>query len=154
MEFIKIAYCVTVPLLVLLSLVASRPWKRYSLNALAVTNILLIGHSVFLARQLAAVYHWVRSFSNDHGYDAYQDKSMIIHMLLVLFLPLLFFSGHLRKNRLFSLIVLIALYSFYPPSSWNTYDLVLKIPAYLCLLCAGYALFWLWNKLPYQSPVR
>ncbi len=154
MEFIKIAYLVSVPVWVLFSLLGSGAWKKSSINLLAVTNLLLIGHSVFFSRQLFAIYRITSSFFSKQRPEYNGDATVVIHALLVVALPLLFLHPALRRNRLFTLAVWFVLYGFFPLSTWNTYDLILKIPAYLCLLCAAYALFWLWNKLPYQSPVR
>ena len=153
MDFIKVAYCVTIPILLLLAWLSRSPWKKYSINLLAVSNLLLIGNSVFLVRQLIGAYQLARQFSIDYkNLFGSVDGSFISRFIMIIFLPLLFVNKNFRKNQLFSLILSALVYSVYPVSSWNTYDLLFKIPAYLCLLCAGYALLWLLNKLPYQSP--
>ncbi len=48
---------------------------------------------------------------------------------------------------------LLVLYSLFPINAWNSFDPSYKIPGYFCVLCSAYALPWLLNKLPYQSPV-
>ncbi|MES2373510.1 MAG: hypothetical protein V4557_13100 [Bacteroidota bacterium] len=150
MEFIKIAYCITVPFLLFLSMVG---WKRNSINVLAVTNVLLIGHSVFLTRQLMGMYQLIKSLSLDYGDYLSGQQGFIIRLLAVILLPLLSLHSFFRKNRFFSLCITVLIVTVFPLSTWNTYGLTFKILPYLCLLCSGYALLWLLNKLPYQSPV-
>lgn len=153
MEFIKTAYCVTIPLLVLLTWVGRLAWKQYSSNLLAVSNVLLIGHSFFLARQIIAAWQLMQSFSINHSHLLPEEHGLMIRVVLIILLPLLSLHRYFRKSRLFSVLLVALLYSVFPFSSWNNYDLLFKIPGYLCLLCAGYALLWLLNKLPYQSAV-
>ena len=153
MEFIKIAYCVSIPVLLLFARLGRPELKKYCINLLAVSNVLLIGHSVFLVRQLIGAYQLAKSFSMDYKHIFNESEGLMTRLLLVIFLPLLSLGKYFRKNQIFSLIVWALLYSTFPVSSWNLYDLLFKIPAYLCLLCACYALFWLLHKLPYQSPV-
>jgi hypothetical protein len=150
MEFIKIAYCATIPLLLLVSVIG---WKKNSINILAVTNILLIGHSFFLAKQLIGTYQLVKSFSIDYSDFLSGQQGFIIRLLAIIILPLLSLHSFFRKSRLFSLGLAVLIYTVFPLSTWNTYDLAFKILPYLCLLCSGYALLWLLNKLPYQSPI-
>lgn len=150
MEFIKIAYCITVPFLLVLSVIG---WKQNSINLLAVTNILLIGHSVFLTRQLIGMYQLMKSFSIEYYDFLSGQQGLIIRMMAVILLPLFSLHSFFRKNRVFSLGLVILLYIIFPLSTWNTYDLAFKILPYLCLLCSAYALLWLLNKLPYQSPI-
>ena len=153
MEFIKTAYCVTIPFLFLLLLFGNLQWKKYSSNVLAISNILLIGHSVFFARQLLSGYQLMKSFSIDYHRFFTGEHALIVRVMLVVIMPLFSLYSLFRKNKWFSLLLLLLLYSVFPYSSWNSYDLLFKIPAYLCLLCSAYALLWLLNKLPYQSPV-
>ncbi len=152
MEFIKIAYCVMAPLLLIL-LFINAPFKKCCTNLLAVSNILLIGNSIFLSWQLAGVYRLMKTYSINYDHFFEDDHGLMLRVVLVVLLPLLSFHRFFRKNKIFSILLLVLLYSVYPLSSWNTYDLVFKIPSYLCLLCSAYALLWLLNKLPYQSPV-
>ena len=152
MEFIKIAYCITMPFLLLCSLASRLIVKRYSINLLAVSNILLIWHSVFFVRQLIGGYQLARKLSIDY-HLFYETGSLLIRIILVIVLPFLFLHPRLRTNRVLSIFSAGLIYSVFPFSSWNTYGLLFKIPGYLCLLCSAYALFWLLNKLPYQSPV-
>lgn len=152
MEFIKIAYCITMPFLLLCSLASTSTVKRYSINLLAVSNILLIGHSVFFVRQLIGGYQLARKLSIDY-HLFYTTGSLLVRIILVIVLPFLFLHSRLRTNRGLSIFLAGLLYSVFPFSSWNTYGLLFKIPGYLCLLCSAYALLWLLNKLPYQSPV-
>jgi hypothetical protein len=151
MEFIQIAYCVTVPVLLLLSWLGSR--KYFFMNVLAVSNLLLIGYSYFLIRQLIGLYQLSKQFHIPHQKtDVLLDLSML-RLFLVVILPILSLVPRINKSHLFSIVLLTLLYWNTPLFSWNSYDLFTKIPMYVCLLCSGYALLWLLNKLPYQSPV-
>ena len=151
MEFIQIAYCVTVPVLLLLSWFGSR--KDFFMNVLAVSNMLLIGYSYFLIRQLIGFYQLSKQFNIEHKKaDELLDLSMV-RLLLVIVLPFLSLVPRINKRHLFSIVLVSLLYWNSPLFSWNGYDLFTKIPMYFCLLCSGYALLWLLKKLPYQSPV-
>ncbi len=152
LEFTKIAYFITVPVLLLISLAAVPNWRKYSIRLLAVTNLLLIGNSIFVVQQLVAVYRLGRSLGIRNNYS--NDGDYLFFMRLVLIVVLPFFSLHhfFRSSRWFSAAMLVFLYTFYPLHTWNDYGLSYKIMTYLCLLCAAYALLWLWKKFPYQSP--
>jgi hypothetical protein len=153
MEFIKIAYCVTIPVLLFFSLIGTRTIKNYSKNLLAVTNILLIGYSFFLAKQLIGTYQLMRTFHINYEKFFTDGNGLILRLIAIVMLPLLFLLKFFRRNLLLPACLVVLIYSIFPYSSWNTYDLLFKIAAYFCLLCSAYALLWLLNKLPYQSPV-
>lgn len=152
LEFIKVAYCVTVPVLLLLTLTGSERYKKYCINLLVVSNILLIGYSLYLIRQLLGLYQLGRQFGYSKGYMPEINSYLMIRLVLVIFLPFFLLHKQLGKNKLLSLFVVVLLYNVFPVFSWNTFDLPFKITGYFCLLCSTYALVWLLNKLPYQSP--
>jgi hypothetical protein len=154
MEFTKIAYCSGIPVLILLSWISRYGLKKYCINLIAVSNVLLIGYAVYLVRQLFGLYHLAKQLYGDFNHIPYHYIGLMIHLLLIIFLPLLALHGQVRKNRVFTVALLLLLYSAFPVSSWNLYDIPFKILSYLCLLCSAYALAWLLNKLPYQSPVE
>ena len=148
--FIKTAYCVTIPVMVLLARLSDAGRKKIIINIIAVSNLLLIAHSVFLLKQMAGAYQLAKTYSINYR-QFLGGTSLAICIGLIIFLPVLSLSPAFRRNQLFSIFLVGLLYSVYPYSSWNNYDLVFKIAAYLCLMCSGYALLWLVNKLPYQS---
>jgi hypothetical protein len=150
--FIKTAYCITIPVLVLLAWLPNSGRKKISINLITVTNLLLIAHSVFLVKQLAGAYQLAKTYSIDYK-QFLGGTNLAIRIGLIIFLPVFSLAPVFRRNQLFSILLVGLLYSVYPFSSWNNYDLVFKIAGYLCLLCSGYALLWLLNKLPYQSRV-
>ena len=154
LEFIKIAYILTVPLWLLLAIAGSPSWKKNGINLLAVTNLLLIGNSVFVCRQLTGMYYLARSLDIAYTPIGDRDHWFAIQLVCMILLPFLSLHHYFRKNIWYSLLVLVLLYQFYPVSTWNSYDLGFKIMAWLCFMCAAYALLWLLKKLPYQSPVR
>jgi hypothetical protein len=153
-EFIKIAYCILVPLLLLITFLNRKPAARYAYNLLATINVLLIGHSIFLTRQVKGVYDLAQAFGLHYGSFFKDNYGLLIRLTLIVLLPLLSLFRVFRINRWYSLSLLILLYWVFPVSSWNLFDLPVKIAAFGCLWCAAYALFWLLNQLPYQSPPR
>lgn len=153
MEFIKIAYCVTIPILLLFIWISRFGLKNYAINLLAVSNILLIGNAVFLVWQMIGIYLLKKQFSMHYSHNFNLIDGFMIRIHLLIFLPFLCLNRHFRKSQLFALVLLALLYWTFPASSWNGYGLIFKIPGYLCLLCSVYALCWLFSKLPYQSSV-
>jgi hypothetical protein len=154
LAFIKIAYCISVPLLLLLSALRNKNISRTSVNLLAVSNLLLVGNSIFFWQQLYGFYQLARDMHIHAPVNMQPDYLLAVRILLILILPLLSLVPVLRKNPVFSMVLLALLYSFYTPSTWYLYESGYKVIAYLCLLCAAYALLWLGNLLPYQYPNR
>ena len=151
LEFIKIAYCVSIPLLLLLSFITIAGLNKHAINLISLTNILLIGYSFYLGWQLLAMYQLARQFSSGQHSMSYTDSGILIRMGLVMLLPLLSLQPRIRANRIFTFALLALLFWVFPPFSWNVYGIGYKIPAYFCLLCSAYALLWLLNQLPHQS---
>jgi len=152
MAFIQIAYCISVPVLLLLSWFSKS--RHFFMNVLAVSNLLLIGYGVFLIRQLTGWYQLAKQLHIDHArLDAYLSTIDKVRLSLIVLLPLLGFIRIVQKSRAYSIVLLSLVYWNNPVHYWNTYDLFDKIAVYFCLLCSGYALLWLLKKLPYQSPV-
>ena len=152
MSFIQIAYCITVPVFLLLSLFPL--YRHFFMNLLVVSNLLLVGYSILLIRQLYGLYQ----FAKQLGFDTSSmrgsvDIIEIARMVLVILLPFFSLIAWFQRNRIFSIVLLLLLWWSNPAHTWNTFDLFSKIPAYFCLLCSGYALLWLLKKLPYQSTV-
>lgn len=152
LEFIKVAYCVTVPVLLLLTLISNEQYKKYCTNLLVVSNLLLIGYSVYLIRQLLGLYQLGQQFGYGKGYLPETNIYSMIRLLLIIFLPFFLLHKQLGKNKLVTLFLVVLLYNVFPVFSWNTFGLPFKITGYFCLLCSAYGLLWLLNKLPYQSP--
>lgn len=151
MQFIQVAYCITIPLLLLGLLLASGSVRKIFTNLLAVSNLLLIGYSIFLVRQLVALYQFSRQFQLKQPEQVFQPDITTIRLLLVIFFPWCFLYRPLRQSRWYSLLLLLLLYWNDPVYSWNGYGLFTKIPVYLSAWCSAYALLWLQNQLPYQS---
>jgi hypothetical protein len=152
MQFIQVAYCTTVPLLLVWVWLAGKSSGKIILNGLAVFNFLLIGYSLFLMRQLLGLYQLAQQFQVNDGVRTATLDIPTARVLLIAVLPLFFVYKPLRKSRLLSLLLLILLYWNNPVHSWNNYDLFTKIPVYLSLFSSGYALLWLLKQLPHQSP--
>lgn len=151
MQFIQVAYCTTVPLLLMVLWVTRRSDKKVLLNILAVSNFLLIGYSLFLIRQLVGLYQLSQQFQVNDRVGRVTIDLPVVRLLLVILLPIFFLYKPLRHNRLLTLVTLVLLYWNNPVYSWNDYDLFTKIPVYLSLFSSGYALLWLLKQLPHQS---
>jgi hypothetical protein len=151
LEFIKTAYCVIIPILLIVSLIRFAGWNRYAINLISLSNILLIGYSFYLGWQLLAMYQLSRKFSDGGHSMQYFDMGILIRMGLIIVLPLLSLHPRIRRNRIYTLALLVLLCWVFPPFSWNVFAIGYKIPAYFCLMCSAYALLWLLNQLPHQS---
>ncbi len=151
LEFIKIAYCVSIPLLLLASFISFSGWNKYAINLISLSNILMIGYSFYLGWQLLAIYTMVKKLEISHESINQPAPELLIRLSLICWLPLLSLHPFIRRNRIFTMLLLVLLFWVFPPLSWNVFDLGYKIPAYFCLLCSAYALFWLLNQLPHQS---
>jgi len=151
LEFIKIAYCVSIPLLLLFSFISFSGWNKYALNLISLSNILLIGYSFYLVWQLLAFYDMARAMDFKPASPSQPAPGLLIELSLICFLPLLSLHPFIRRNRIYTLALLVLLFWVFPPFSWNVFDISYKIPVYFCLLCSAYALFWLLNQLPHQS---
>lgn len=151
MEFIKVAYMVSLPVFILLIWMRIPRFQLIAVNLMAVSNFLLIGNALFLMWQLYSAYQ----LSVLLGIDIKQSMAVIdgfmIRVGLLIVLPFLSLFPMVRRSLLFTVIMLILLYWTFPLSTWNSFGLLFKIPGYLCLVCFVYALGWLLNKLPYQS---
>lgn len=150
MEFIQVAYCCSVPFLVLLYCIQGKNGRLLAVNLLAVAVFLLIGHSFFLLRQLVALYQLAKQWQLPRLRMLAVPGMGAFRLLLEILLPFLSFSPKIRKGIGLPVVLLVLLLLNHPLYTWNTYDLFTKIPLYLSLFCSAYALFWLLNLLPYQ----
>lgn len=152
MVFIDIAYAVTVPFLLLITWLGALRWKRYALSLLAVSNLLLILHSIFLIRQIAGVVLLAKKVTAQLEFPSYtipyELNGYTAGLCLTILLPMVFFFRAWRTSQWITLCMLLLVYWNNPVTLWHTYDLFFNILNYLCLLCAGYALLWLRNALP------
>ncbi|NCI47151.1 hypothetical protein [Sediminibacterium soli] len=151
-EFIKIAYCISAPVFLVYSLLPGARWRGIAVNLVAVSNLLLIGNTVFLGRQLYGLYELARVVHIEPSPAVEPDYWQSLRLWLILLLPLLSLVAGIRRNRWFSLLLLVLFYSFYTPYTWNFFDSLSKAIVYACLFCGVYALLWLCNQLPCQSP--
>jgi len=166
MEFFDTAYIFLAPILILLSLFAKGNTK-YLLNILAVANVLLIFHSVFIVRQLYAFVQLALSM----GIKPEPNQKVAIgwneiKMWLTILLPFFFLVKRMSANRILSLFMLFLLlndwfktylislksnWSMFEASNFYVYNLPLKIIHYISWMIFVYALFWFVQKLPSQS---
>lgn len=154
MEFTQIAYCCTVPFLLLFSWIGKKKNTFLLINSIAVSNLLVMGYAVFLIRQMIGLYQLGKQLQISPQGPPPPIDIAAMRLLLVMILPFLSLLKPVRNNRLFSLLLLGLLYWNNPVTYWNTYDLFTKIPVYLSAFCAGYALLWLMKQLPYQSRLQ
>ncbi len=159
MDFIDTAYAFFAPVVLLCCLFFKNNNKIIAINLLAVTNILLILYSVFVARQLYALYVFGERFSTANPAYNMSVGWFEMRLILLLFLPMFFLSKKLSANIFLTLTMLLLLwwsptqqiivdqkFSVHPFYSWI--DWLFKILNYICLLISGYALLWLLKKLP------
>lgn len=157
MVFINVAYATTVPLLLLVTWLGNAWWKKYAIAVLSVTNLLLILHSLFIARQLLGMFWLAKAVTaqlNLQSYPLpYHTDWFTIRLALMLLLPFLFLYRKYRNNVWISAGMLL-LYGGMLDGWGNHGNLVLKILNYLSLLCGAYALLWLRKLLPFQKDNR
>lgn len=151
MQFIQVAYCTTVPFLLMALWVTRKSDKKIFLNILAVSNLLLIGYSLFLVRQLVGLYQLSQQFQVNDTAGKFTMDLPAVRLLLVIILPIFFLYKPLRHSWLLTVLILVLLYWNNPVYSWNDYALFTKIAVYLSLFSSGYALLWLLKQLPHQS---
>ncbi|MEN9685246.1 MAG: hypothetical protein RLZZ28_1032 [Bacteroidota bacterium] len=153
MEFIQIAFCSTVPLLLLVSLFRSKQ-QYFFFNLLAASNLVMIGYSIFELRQLVALYQFAREMGIDTRLKFNDFNVASFRLAVVILLPFLSLFRRFRNSLRFSVLLLVLLYWNYPVQYWNNLGLLLKIASYCCMLCSSYALLWLMHQLPHQSRIR
>jgi cell division protein FtsB len=160
MEFVDVAYRYLTPVFLCCLMIVKNKKRLFIFQLIAVANVLLIFHSVFVARQLYAIYQLAMLFKAKSISYHYTVGWFDVRLALVLFLPFLFlfkkFSSHI-----FLTIILTALLWWDQLQSWSGFDfsmldilLLIKIFTYACLFIAAYALLWLLKKLPYQVTNR
>lgn len=151
MNFIQIAYCLTVPFLLFMSLFGSEKRKNTCINLLSVSNLLLIGYSFFLVRQIIGLYQLGRQFNIEFSSMTKPFGTGSLGLVLLILFPLFSLISSLRKNKYFSIILLILLYCNSSLLTLSGSGILQNILMYFCLFISGYSLLWLLHKLPYQS---
>jgi hypothetical protein len=162
MEFIDIAYSYLTPLLLLGILVLKKSTRKYIFNTIAFVNIALIFYSIFIARQLYALYYISKSLPFSNNRYHFNIGWLQLRLGLLMLLPVVFLFRKLSANLLITCSILVLLWwdkiqFLYKSGDTSVYgfysgiDLLFKILNYTCLLIAGYALLWLFNRLPYQQ---
>ncbi len=169
MEFFDTAYIWLAPILILLSFFAKSK-KIYVLNVLAVVNVLLIFHSIFIIRQFYAFIQM--ALQMDVKPDPNQKIEIgwnEVKLWLIILLPFFFLIKRISANTLLSLFMLFLLlsdwfklylislksnWSMFESHNFYVYNLWLKIMHYTSWLVFVYALFWFIKKLPSQHKLQ
>ena len=166
MYFIDVAYSFLIVLLLPCFWLLKKEYRKYLINIIAVANITLLFYSVFVARQLYALYSMMKQFNNTGNYSIHSTYGWFeLRLAMIIILPFLFLFKKLSANGWLTLLLLILLnwsrcQQYLSPgtdflSSWSVYysfgDLAFKILNYLSLIVGGYALLWLLKRLPYQQ---
>ena len=170
MEFFDTAYIWLAPLFILISFFVKDEKKNFSLNCLAVINVLLIFHSIFIIRQFYALIQW--ALSMDVKPNANQKVAIgwnEIKSWMTILLPFLFLIKRISANRILSVFMLfLLLYDWFKlylislKSNWSmfeshnfyVYNLSLKIMHYISWMVFLYAIFWFTKKLPSQRKFK
>lgn len=147
LAFIQIAYVCTLPLLIGLLFIDSKRANAYH-RIIAVSNLLLIGYSFFLIRQLIGLYQLSSLFPLVHSKGLENIDFSMLRLFAVMVLPMFTVIRKVRENLFFPICMVVLLYWNSPLPNWNLYLLWIKIPAYISLFSTAYALLWLFHKMP------
>lgn len=147
LAFIQIAYVCTLPLLIGLLFIDSKRANVYH-RLIAVSNLLLIGYSVFLIRQLIGLYQLSSLFPLVHSKGLENMDFSMIRLFAVMVVPIFTVIRKVRENLFFPIFMVVLLFWNSPLPTWNIYLLWIKIPAYISLFSTAYALLWLFHKMP------
>ncbi len=151
MSFIQIGYSITVPFILWLSFFGNKGMRLFSINLISISNILLIGYSIFLIRQLVGLYQLSRQLNIHEISIAKHLESSSFGLFLLILLPFFSLITFLQKSKCFSLLLLFLLYWNVPFFVWNKFGILFHLLTYFCLFISAYSLLWLFNKLPNQS---
>lgn len=149
-EFVKIPYCLLVPLMLAWSFLGQKRYAWMALRLLAVLNLIFILNAVFLGRQFLGFY----SLAMHLGLKVPQQETdywLTIKTVLLLCLPFFSLLKPVRSNRLYSLVLWGLAIDFHRPTTWHFFGISQKLMMFFCLFCSVYALLWLLKQLPYQS---
>ena len=156
MEFVDVAYRYLIPVFLCCLMIVKNKKRFFIAQLMAVANVLLVFHSVFVARQLYAIYQLAMLFKAKSITYHYTVGWFDVRLAIVVFLPFLFLFKKL-SSHIFLTIIMAALLWWDQLLSWSGFDftmidmlLLVKIFTYACLFIAAYALLWLLKKLPYQ----
>jgi hypothetical protein len=170
MEFFDTAYIWLAPLFILISFFVKDEKKKFALNCLAVINVLLIFHSIFIIRQFYALIQW--ALSMDVKPNPNQKVAIgwnEIKSWMTILLPFLFLIKRISANRILSVFMLfLLLYDWFKlylislKSNWSmfeshnfyVYNLSQKIMHYISWMVFLYAIFWFTKKLPSQRKFK
>ena len=170
MEFFNTAYIWLAPILIFISFFVKDNRKKFALNCLAVINVLLIFHSVFIIRQFYAFIQMalelnVKPDPNQKLEIGWSE----IKLWLTILLPFFFLIKKISANRILSIFMVfllvndwLKLYLISLKSNWSifeghnfyVYNLSLKIMHYASWIIFMYALFWFVKKLPSQRKIQ
>lgn len=150
MSFIQIAYSVTVPFILLLTFFGTKGIRLISINLISVSNILLIGYSIYLIRQLVGFYQLSRQLNMNEIGLAKNLESSSIGLLLLILLPFFSLIKLIQKSNYFSMLLLFLLYWNVPFFVWIKFGILFNFLIYFSLFISAYSLLWLFNKLPNQ----
>jgi len=169
MEFFDTVYVWLAPILILLSFFAKSK-KIYVLNVLAVVNVLLIFHSIFIIRQFYAFIQMALQMDVKPGPNQKIEIGWNeVKLWLIILLPFFFLIKRISANTLLSLFMLFLLlsdwfklylislksnWSMFESHNFYVYNLWLKIMHYTSWLVFVYALFWFIKKLPSQHKLQ
>jgi hypothetical protein len=170
MEFFDTAYIWLAPLLIIISFFIKDDRKKIALNSLAVINVLLIFHSIFVIRQFYAFIQMalemnVKPDPNQKLEIGWSE----IKLWLTILLPFFFLIKRISANRILSLFMLFLLvndwfklylislksnWSIFESHNFYVYNISLKLMHYTSWVIFIYALFWFVKKLPSQRKLQ
>jgi hypothetical protein len=147
LSFIQVAFICIIPVLIGLRFTDTKRVRVYQ-QLIVVSNLLLIGYSIFLIRQLIGLYQLSSLLPLEHRSGLENIDLSMIRLCVIIVLPFFTILQKVRENLVFSVFMVVMLYWQSPLQNWNLDMLWIKIPAYISLFSTAYALLWLFHKMP------
>lgn len=151
MQLIPFLYLISVPILVITSIIFDTYTSKLSKGILQVMNILLLIYAFYQIRLLVGLIQFLRSFNNGQPISEfwlnYIDQS-VVRTLISILLPLCFIFSFFRKSLWFSLGVMVYYLDRTALPTLDFYDWMLQFAHFLSWFSLVYALFWLKKWLP------
>jgi hypothetical protein len=156
-------YLLFAPLVLILSFVLNKKYKVYAKSVLAVINVLLIFHSIYIIRQFVAFYQLAVQLNVPlHTNQPIEIGWQQIKDWLIILLPFLFLVKPLMANRWLSVgLIFLLKYNFWvynfthlsSPQSWYVdtylpYNFPLYLIHYIAWFCTIFSFLWLIKYLP------
>lgn len=153
MEFFDTGYIIFAPIVFVLYFILRKPYKIYTIQALAVINVLLLFNSWLVMHQLYSLYSLSKYLNNGNAIDieiGWQETRMLLTVLV----PFLFLKKYLIANKWLSFLMFALLsYSYFIYvvdaitgksefffSFFTTNNFIFKLMHYCCWIIVVYVI--------------